>query len=649
MDASIDKDLKACLNRFKIVLSDVEIYSAHHQIFLQSLEEFKRLLEVIFVVHHSLEIAAAPKYIVVNSVKLEKDPLYVRLANFLHHRTIKNLRIDPGATLEELKFLVEKLSMNPKEVLRQGGAHNLFKKGALAHISVEVLDYTEMLKSTQEDMDIWNYLLNQSVDEKNPELLAGMMKNFSSKIKKMPIKEIMSSVEARESLGKFLTYLEKNDYEAFQAGLSSLLESIIAQGQRPNELALPANFKMLISSLEPIDLAEVIIKRWGASQGDEHAFVDWYDVLFEEKIHETIAFCINKKIESHLAVQLNLKRLKVIYEQLKNHPGRWSQKYYVPVLSGWVDLLSKAEIFHYDSSEFKPRYHEALLSLLFIEESMESVDKIIDFIIFELESSENSDEEKIHLLQRVCRIFQTSKTTESAAHLALQRLRVFVGKFIDQWILEGKKTPEIDYFIEVFSRGGQNSQAYLDKFFSEREPNPVILRMFLKFFPQEVAKLIEGIHDKLSDQHFLLKLIMLLSRSEDKVAFEIYKAIFQSSSAYVKMEVLKEMEQLQDHDFPFLLKVLSDKYLSSTIREQCLHNLSKDPGSRIDAVRVLLSDAGPYWRSKSELIENIRMIGRQRMKEATTQLNYIKNRRVFWFNWHESNEAALVLERWRDG
>ena len=152
--------LEEFFKSLKTALNTSAIYFKEHPMFLTCVENLHHKLYDIFNFYNPFNIGITPQSLFIDGKYLEKNRLYVELAQFLHYRKVKNVFMEEGVTVQELIDFLSATSLPPKDIFKKGGLSVLLNTMAVSHISIEELDYSELLKGdSQVVKDIWIPLL----------------------------------------------------------------------------------------------------------------------------------------------------------------------------------------------------------------------------------------------------------------------------------------------------------------------------------------------------------------------------------------------------------------------------------------------------------------------------------------------------------
>jgi len=166
IDVQRDLILKDFLRALKVSFKNASIYNLEHPAFISSVENLKKLIESIFEFRSPLAISFTPKSLFLDDRFWESEKIYQELGRLFHFRKIKTMEVRPGVTYDELIKFSSKITLPLKEFFREGGASEVIKHEDIHHITVEELDYHQLLKGEGEEIaDVWSYLMEEGLAE----------------------------------------------------------------------------------------------------------------------------------------------------------------------------------------------------------------------------------------------------------------------------------------------------------------------------------------------------------------------------------------------------------------------------------------------------------------------------------------------------
>src|SRR3989338_3247858 len=216
------------LKGLRIVLNNASAYFKEHPYFRKSVGIFKQKVDRLFLFLSPIALNITSQSLFIDNKHWKKSALYVELASMFHLRKIKGFELRQGLSVDELADFLSCVSMPIKEILRQGGLQNILNKEQCPHISVEELDYSQLLKDEGEEArDVWVYLFRKSVQDKDRQKVIEFADNFEAIVTKFKAKDLLQDAELRLNLYNFLNYLKGAQEEKFYNCTRKLLRSLL--------------------------------------------------------------------------------------------------------------------------------------------------------------------------------------------------------------------------------------------------------------------------------------------------------------------------------------------------------------------------------------------------------------------------------------
>ena len=164
-----DEALLRFFQSLRLAFKNAIMYKIDHPAFVHCVKDLKGRAEDVFMLISPLSVGFTPRSLFADGRFWEGEKTFRELGMLFHLRKIKSLEIRPGITIDELMRFSTKVTLPLSDFVKLGGAGEILKKEKILHISVEELDYKELLKGTGEEIkDIWPYLLQEAVDENDP-------------------------------------------------------------------------------------------------------------------------------------------------------------------------------------------------------------------------------------------------------------------------------------------------------------------------------------------------------------------------------------------------------------------------------------------------------------------------------------------------
>ncbi len=639
----MDKEevLNDFLKGLRIVLNNASAYFKEHPYFRKSVEIFKQKMDAVFPFLNPIRIGITPNSLFMDGRFWGKAALYTDLAALFHLRKIKAIEFGAGVTVEELIDFLSSLSLPIKEILRQGGLQNILNKEKIPHLSIEELDYSELLRDEgEETKDIWVYLFKATIENNDIEKINDFADDFGKIIGKFNARDLFQDEELRQSLYNFLSYLKDKEKDRFHKCTKDLLRFVL-RGKNISEEEKFDKIKMFFEDLNNEALTETLLD--GISKDDNFNYLSFtvFSRLFDEDRHKAIAPTLEKEIKNAQFLKNNPKVRKKIKEMFSLPDCSFISPFYREALS-WLSKDSLLEdAFSFDRALLEVHYRFILLNLLKGEKDIQSLNLISERLLKECDKI--FEEKDLAYLKFLWETLDKKINEDASFTLPLQDLESRISKFIENAAFEEEPLLGLEYFIDTLRKSFLGFDFYLDKIFKEGKANPCILRLLLKFFPENLPLFLENLERKHSDIEFVGKIVQNLGKIDSLLSMELLKKIFDFSNNIIKIEVLRAMQVLPRYDDEFLFSILDNAY--GFLKRGALLVLARDEKRRKMALEKLFSIPSPFGRKNKVLIEHIAIIEDIDLKEAAPYLVTLSKRRFFW-NRNVREKANAVLKKW---
>ncbi|MDD5155542.1 MAG: hypothetical protein PHF11_03550 [Candidatus Omnitrophica bacterium] len=634
-----DQTLEEFFRNFKKTFNITCLFSKDHPSFVKAVENFRNTVSATLTFITPLKIGVTQDSFLVEA-KYFSGLMYRDLAKMLHLRRVKSIELRDGATVEELVNLFYLISMHPKEIMAGGGIAAISAKDKMAHISVEELDYSMLLKgSGNESKDMWIYLLQEAVEEDDPAKADALADNFEKITGSLKIKDLLENEKLKENIQRFISYLKDKNKEKFSRCSKNIAGAILKDKDIPRQEDID-KINVFFKDLSNEDFADILSEGLLAEEGFDSLSFGLFSKILDEEKHRNIASLAAKSIRGK-SFRGNRRVAKNIQKLLFAPQDSPVSRAYKNALSSFLEDISFKERVDFDPELIYANYHAVLLNAFYEEKNRERLVVIMEKLTVEL-SRMFRKKELGHLKFLLEAINKKSSDDLSGAALFVG-LEKLIYNLVEPAICEEGLSEDLRYFIENIQNSTLGLDSYLNRIFNENKTNSACLRLFLKFFPQELAVFYHNLEKKSQDMEFLLRLIEGLSRVCDPLALEVLKHVYFLSNNFVKIEVLSAMQKISPCDIGFLLSVLESDDFS--LKKEALVILRREHASREKALQALFSIKSP-WGAKNDLIlQNVLVAEQLRLKEAEPYLVLISKKHFFW-NRNIRKEAARVLKKW---
>ncbi len=635
-----EKALEDFFRSLKLVSKNASVYSAKHPSFLQSVEELKKKIDVLFNVLSPVKIGFTSQSLHVDGKNFDKEKIYQELAQSFHFRRIKSLEIKKGVSVEELKAFLTKVYLSLKDILKEGGFRHIIDKEDISHIEVEELDYFELLKGEGEEIkDVWPYLLQEAVEQKDDRKIIEIADNFEKFVQHSNAKDFIEDKELKGNIDKLLAYLTRKEKGKFRKCSKDLLKSVVTSKELSQETRVE-EMKTFFEDLSPEDLASTLVEEIFTDDNFNSLSFQLFSTLTERK-HKKIASAFKKQTKEKKLLIRSPKTRQKLKELMTGSTGAVISAIYHQTLSSLLKDKSSEESLSLDPNLTQQSYRFVLLNLLDEEKRKKRLISILEQILGEWESISN--EKDLKYLKSLIKVLDRRKSDLSTEQAYIDINKNLLSFLVDSAASEGVISPKLRGLADYLKQSFISTKSYLDKIFMENKVNPQILKLFFLFYPDYVNNLNQRLSERHSDNEFLRKIIESLKEIDSPLSLGSLKHIFSFRNDLIKEEVLKAVQQMSTYDGNFLLHVLENEDLS--LRKEALKILSRNESTMERAVEKLFSVSSPFGLRNQILLENIGIIEELELKEAKDMLIALSQNRFFW-NKDLKREASKILEQW---
>mgnify|MGYP001240426254 CR=1 FL=1 len=624
-----EEALNEFLKGLRIVLSNASAYPKEHPYFVESLGIFKKKTEELFSFLNPAKIGVTPDSLSIEGKYFGKTALYVDLAALLHLRKIKSVEFRQGVSERELLDFLSAISTPLKDVLRKGGVRNILGEGECPHISIEELDYSELLHDTGDEVkDIWVYLLKSAVQNIDMRKVDTLTKNFERVVKRFKARDLYEDPELRQNLHNFLSFLKGAAKEKFLSCSKELLRVFLRNSDVSSAEELE-KIKILFQDMTNDDLTNTLIDSISQDEDFNNLSFSVFTRLFDQDRHGQVAVDLEQKLRSSETLQNNPR----VRKKVKEIFSLSDDSYILPVYRQALDWIYKdIETAPQGSLErdlLQAQYRFLLRNLLSGENDPKTLPLISERLLKELDSI--LKERDTAYLKSLSELMDKKSKEGAAQDPSLEEAQKRISAFVENMVFEKGNPGEMEAFMDTLTRSSLGLEYYLNMIFKEKRVNPYILRLMLKLFPGELDFFYENLEKAKSDMDLMVAVVKSLEKTDFPAALEPLKKIFGFSNIIVKEEVLNAMRGMVNQDADFLFPVLQEQNLS--LRKKAFLILSRLDAERKRALEALFSLPSAFGRNNDLIMENISIVeeeGGASLKEAEVALTALSQRRFFW-------------------
>jgi len=640
-----DKDelIRSMARALRVAFKMASMYNPEHPAFKSSVNELMTKLEAIFVHISPLSIGFSPHALLIDGRFWEGERTYIDLAQLFHFRKIKRLEIRPGIPHAEFMRFASKIMLPVKSFIKEGGAQAIIKRENILHISLDVLDYSQVLLGEGEEIkDIWPYLLMEAVEESDDAKLGQLAGSFEKVVGKFNTEDLIQNEELHKNFTKFFHYLKTTSEEKHRTCAKQLLRTVVAARKTPTESKFE-NLKLLISDLSEEDLASTL----------------WEEIIGNEKF-DSLSFSIFSRIidkERHKKISTSLHGLfhndnpqnrrpeveSKIRILLSGASSQLHSEIYRQTLSNLLNEISFDKKLTLDRQLLLRNYRFLLLVLISQETNKETALAELKRVAEEWERvvDESDFEFLLHFHEAL-----ESRAVDLLGEPGYEEAKRTLAEHVEGCILRGETKPELDIFIEKLGQSVHEGEAYFATIFKDRIVTASLLRACFRFFPSHLEAIQARIKKRASDSDLLAKIADGLKSIDTPLSFDTLKKIYEAGDPAVKVRALQAMQDLKEFDEAFLFPILGKR--NELIQAEALILLMRNERTKHVAFTKLFGLPSPYGLRNKSLLRNIRIVERYDLRDALPYIEPLSERKDIW-NRKVRQEAGRVLEKWREG
>lgn len=640
-----EEALEEFFKSFKIALNTAVLYPKTHPSFKRPLEDLKEKADLLFQFSNPINIGFSTTSLFVEGEPWDKLKFSEEIARLFHSRKVKGIEIRKGATVEEFVSFFSAVSLRPREILRTGGLKRLLEKEGLANFNLYELDYSQFLSSEGDEIkDIWGYLLQEAVEEKNLAKLNELIRNFEGITNKISLKDFLEDEQLKSSIKNFLKFIKESKQEDYIKCNQAIFKFVLKEKNIPEDDNLE-KIKLFFQDLSYEGLSDILSESIKEERESVELNFQLLFKIFDEKKHSEVAKSLAKKLESDERIGINPKTRSKIKNLFSIWDSSSISEIYRNILQSILENVSFKEALAFDRHLLQMNYRYALLNLLSEEHDEQRIEIIIKNLLTEWPNIVKENDSGY--IKNLLMVLTNREKDEPYLVDVFFNFEKIISNFVEEIIWQAQEPSlDLDYFVDTLRLSSGEVNYYLDKIFKEEKVSPYALKLFFKFFPDETQNFCSALEEKRSDIDFIAGIVNNLNPLEYKIAMEVYKHIFGFSNEIIKAEVLKAMQGLPEFDPDFLFSILSK--ISVVLKREALIILLRDDAAKKKAIELLLSVPSPLGIRNKIILENMSIIEELGLKDARGYVSSLAKKRFFW-NAGIRAKARGILEIWKNG
>lgn len=615
------------LKSLRIALTNTSVYSKDHPLFLKSVDMLRKSIEELFTVMTPLRMGIAPDSLVFGKESLKGARLYDTVANFFHLRKVKAIDFKEGIHNGELIQFLVNANLAPKDILLKGGLNNILKELDLGYVAVEDLDYSRFLKDEgEEDSDIWLFLLRKTLDEDGVGKLDVLADDFKKILKKIRIEALVENEEARKSIKELLGYFKSKDADKFSEFSKELTRTVLRDGGQLNADQVD-KFKELMQDIGVKDMSDVLLENFQEGDDVDPLTVNLFSKLIDRDRRKDVTISLIGELKKEERLRKEPNVITGIKELLASSEfSKDESKIYHDNLMAILENITLGDGSCFDRKQISNGYSFMLLDIFVMELSSKRLKVVLSIILSELSKAIKTNDATY--IENFKKALEKKKTETFEFEFVFEGVNKDISNFVERIIFEENCLDGIEFLVDDLKESNLGMSFYFDKIFKEGKVNQHILRLFFKFFPEQLLPFCARLGKRISDVRFVENIMKNLDRVEPALNLEILKCIFSLANDFTKAQTLDKMGKLNLIDQKFLFSIF-DKG-SFLQRKQAFLLLRKSSSLRDKIAKILLGIRNPFGFKSKIIEENLNLMSEVPFPEAKIYLIALSKYRFFW-------------------
>lgn len=637
-----DEAIKTLFASFKVALKNASFYQIEHPAFTSSVEDLKGKIDALLNVVSPIKIGFTPNSIFFDNKHWEEEKTLKEIARTFHFRKVKNLEIKKGLTTQELVAFISRIQRPPTDIYKEGGLQKILAEGNILHLSVEELDYSQLLLGEGEEVkDVWTYLLDDAIEKQDDQRMDQVAESFEKIATQLDTEDFAENDELPVNVGKLMHYMKRTEDERFHSCAKVLVKSFVKNKKVPQESKMD-KLRIVFADIGEEDFASALWEEIATDASFDALSFSLFSKLTEKDKQERIAEKLKEEVRKDDSVISSAELRKKVKELLSGTSSPYVSEIYRETLNSLLRDISTRKDKKLDRSHMIKNYRYALLNL-FVEETDQETKKFLLTRILE-EWDDIKETGDFEFLKNLASSLKKENGGFSSETIAIKTNRL-ITDFIESAVLRGQTSPYFDLFLDNTGQSSLGVNTYLQRVFSENKITPYILQFFFKFFSDSMVYFLINLEEKSADHRFLERMTESLRLIDTPLSLEVMKAIFPLGNNFVKVKVLRAMQQLSTQDAEFLMPILEKG--SPALKKEALIILVKHEETRKKALDTIFSIPSPYGLKNKLLRKHIQIVGEAAIKEARDHLFALSQKKDIW-NRSLRKEARKVLEKLDD-
>lgn len=642
------------LKAFKIALNNAGVYFAEHPFFKQSVQTLQEKISLLFNQSYSIEIGISPNSLLFNDEYFKDDIAHKDLAAHFHRRMVSKITINKTVSVNELVSFLSVVSMPVKDLIAAGGFNKLLMQNQITNISIDELDYTQLLHSTEGDegKDLWKFVINGvtgtrgETDQKKVNEVAN---NFSKIVKTFNAKDIKEDPNILKNMIKVASNLKaNNDEEKFKEVSKEIVGFLLREKELIADDKLVSEIKDLFKDVDSSTLGDSLFEKEVVTKKLDPMVLEFFSKMLDFKKQQDMAEHVSKKAEN----AVNLHNDKAAQEKINNLFTTFDNKFissaYKNMLKSFVRISAEESNLSYDPQTVTKHYNYLLVNLFNLEQKTDFVlslaesqwQKIIEDGDFEMLKkfylAINTAIENNSKNDKFLKFYQENQ--EKILEMVKKNMADNMDKFSDE---------DFMFFLDKLPMDKEDSYEYIRKIDVDDPSYLDALRIFMNLFPSYVDGIYSILKKKCKDIKTARDIISTLSECDSLGSVFCLKHIYSIVNPILKVDIIKTMDRLTEKDMDFIFDVLKNGGFFPK-REAVKMLLSQPEEAQKKAAHILLVFFNPLGFRNRLLMENLRIVEAGNLYNSLDVLRELNNK--FFFFWEKAvkDKIKQLIERFSD-
>jgi hypothetical protein len=634
--------LKTLFASLKVALKNASFYQTEHPAFTSSVEDLKGKIDALLNIVSPIKIGFTPNSIFFDNQNWEEEKTFKEIAKTFHFRKVKNLEIEKGLTRQELIAFISRIILPPTDIYKEGGLQRMLKDGNIRHLSVEELDYSQLLMGEGEEVkDVWTYLLDDAIEKQDDQRIDQVAESFEKIATQLDPEDFAENEELHVNVGKLMRYMKRTQDERFHSCAKVLVKSFVKNKKVPQESKMD-KLRIVFADIGEEDFASALWEEIATDASFDALSFSLFSKLTEKDKQERIAEKLKEEVIKDDTAISSAELREKVKELLSGTSSPYVSEIYRETLNSLLRDISIQRETQLDRNLLMKNYRYALLNLFVAETDHETKKILLTRILEEWDDIKETGD--FEYLKNLASLLRKENGGFSSETIAIKTNKL-IADFIENAVLRGQTSPYFDIFLDNIEQSSLGVNAYLQRIFSENKITPYVFQFFFKFFSDSMVYFLINLEEKSPDQKFLERVTESLRLIDTPLSLEVMKAIFPLGNNFLKIKVLRAMQQLSTQDAEFLMPILQKG--SYALKKEALIILVKHEATRKQSLDTFFSVSSPYGLKNKLLRKHIQIVGEAVIKEARDHLFSLSQKKDIW-NRKLREEAGKVLEKLDD-